>query len=339
MSSGSRAAALIGLFVLLWTPAVAQGGAGNDSEVRIEVFVHNDEGDPIQLRDPRPLRLFVDGTPTDFDWTPDEPLAVAAVLDLSSSVSGDRLDAVIGGFRSFLSGLGDDDRCAVLSFTRSVVLHAGWDESCAEAAEGLGALVSGGPSAHNSGVMLALGLLADAPGRPVLALFSDGEDGASWAADGWPLIATSGIAPMVLAVTAPAVTRSQGRLRGAYARMDAQEDIAVRWRYEGRFVQIENWDLGGMRSVDPFQVLEDLATSTGGGVIRADGSPESIEREIASLGAAIEDRLSLRYRPPRGFTAGTHEIRVESDVGNTVHRTQLLWPEAPGDGGVGGGES
>lgn len=327
MTAPARALALAAL--LASTPsAAAQEPARSGDEVRIEVYAHR-EGAIFPLHDPRPLALFIDGEPADFDWTPDEPLAVAAVLDLSSSVAGDRLEAVVAGFQDFLSGLASHDRCALIGFTRTVIQRAGWDETCAEAAEVLPELVSGGPAARNNAVMLAMGLLADAPGRPVLALFTDGDDGASWTPDGWPMIASRGIAPMFLSVTAPAAARGGGQLRGAYNRVSNEEDLAVSWRYEGRFVQIEERDLEGMRSVDPFQALAELGTATGGGVIRTDGDPDAIRREIASLKNAIDARVSLRFRPPPGFTPGSHAIRVESDVGEVVHPTELLWP-APG---------
>lgn len=327
MSHSGRAMALGAVTLALATGVGAQQSA-KGGEVRIEVATHRD-GEVFPLHDPRPLRLLVDGEPVSFEWTPDEPLAVAAVLDLSSSVSGERLKAVHAGFQSFLSGLGEDDRCAVIGFTRTVIQHAGWDGTCTDAAEAVSSLVSGGPAARNNGVMLALGLLANAPGRPVLVLFTDGEDGASWTPDQWSMIASRGIAPMVLAVTAPAVARGGGRLRGAYNRVSAEDDLAVSWRYEGRFVQIEERDLEGMRSVDPFQALVDLGNATGGGITATNGDPEAIREAIASLRRAIDARVSLRFRPPSGFAAGSHAIEVQTDVGEAVHRTEFLWSGAP----------
>ena len=318
----------LGAVLLAFPIAVgAQEVFGAGDEVRVEVYAHRD-GEVMSLHDPRPLRLLVDGESASFEWSPDEPLAVAAVLDLSSSVSGDRLEAVITGFQEFLSGLGDKDRCAVIAFTRTVIQHAGWNATCAEAADAVSKLVSGGPAARNNGVMLALGLLADAPGRPVLAMFTDGDDGASWTPDLWPMIAIRGIAPMVLAVTAPAAVRGGGRVRGAYDLVN-DDGFALRWRYEGRFVQVEELDLEGMRSVNPFQSLVDLGNATGGGVISTNGDPEAIQREIAALGSAIAARLSLRFRPPPGFEPGQHTILVETDVGEAIHRTEVLWPGVP----------
>ena len=324
MSRSGRAIALGAVLLAFPIAAGAQEAFGAGDEVRIEVYAHRD-GEVMTLHDPRPLRLLVDGEPASFEWSPDEPLAVAVVMDLSSSVSGDRLDAVLAGFASFLSGLGEQDRCAVVSFTRTVIQHAGWDGTCTDAAEAVSKLVSGGPAALHNGVMLALGLLANAPGRPVLALFTDGEDGASWTSDGWPMIAARGIAPMVLAVTAPAAARGGGRLRGAYDLVN-DDGFALRWKYEGRFVQVEELDLGGMRSVESFQTLADLGRATGGGVIRTTGEPDEIQQEIAALQDAIDARLSLRFRPPPGFAPGSHTIEVETDVGEAVHRTELLWP-------------
>ncbi|MYF77684.1 MAG: VWA domain-containing protein, partial [Acidobacteria bacterium] len=118
-------------------------------------------------------------------WTGQEPLSVVAVFDLSSSVSGARLHAAIAGVQALFSALDDEDRCALLGFTRSVELHAGWDGTCADAAVAAAALRSGGPAAFNNALTLAFGLLADRPGRPVLVIFTDGVDGASWARDSW----------------------------------------------------------------------------------------------------------------------------------------------------------
>ena len=99
----------------------------------------------------------------------------------------------------------------------------------------------------------------------------------------------------------------------------------MRWRYEGRFVQTEEVDLEGLRSVDFFESLAELGRATGGGVIRTNGDPQALREAIASLGRSIDARLSLRFRPPPGFAAGSHSIRVETAVGEAVHPTELLW--------------
>ena len=136
-------------------------------------------------------------------WTGEEPLSLVVVFDLSSSVSGARLQAAVAGLRALFASLDAEDRCALLGFTRSVELHAGWDGTCADAAAAAEELRSGGPAALNNALTLAFGLVADSPGRPVVVVFTDGVDGASWARDSWPLFAAGAVPPTVLAVTAP----------------------------------------------------------------------------------------------------------------------------------------
>ncbi len=304
--------------------ASAQEPSPAPEEVRVEVVVHRD-GEPIPTPDAAGLRLFVDDRQTAFDWIPEEPIALAVIMDLSSSMTGEKLRAAVRGISGLFSSLGEDDRCALLSFTRRIELHSGWEGTCADAAEAAGALRSGGPAALNNALTLALGLLAAAPGRPVLALFTDGVDGASWTRDTWPLVAAAGQAPLVFAVTAPAA-QGAGRVGGLYGSVSA-DDLANQITFEGRHLQDSGRDLRGLRNTDPFWALAELAQLSGGALVRTEGSPEEIEAELASLGAAVRARTSLRFRPPAGLAPGWYSLRVESSAGEVQHRIGFAWPE------------
>ncbi|MDE2712242.1 MAG: VWA domain-containing protein [Acidobacteriota bacterium] len=220
-------------------------------------------------------------------WTGQEPLSVVAVFDLSSSVSGARLRAAIAGIQALFSALDDEDRCALLGFTRSVELHAGWDGTCADAAVEAAALRSGGPAAFNNALTLAFGLLADRPGRPVLVIFTDGVDGASWARDSWPLFAAAGLPPTVLSVTAPPNLTRSGRVGGTYGSISA-EDLANQIEFEGRHLQDSERDLRGLRNVDPFWALTYLAEISGGRLVRTSGEAGEIEAALAGALDALQ---------------------------------------------------
>ncbi len=220
-------------------------------------------------------------------WTGREPLSVVAVFDLSSSVSGARLRAAVAGVQSLFSTLDDEDRCALLGFTRSVELHAGWDGTCADAAAAAAELRSGGPAAFNNALTLALGLLADRPGRPVLVVFTDGVDGASWARDSWPLFAAAGVPPTLLAVTAPPNLTRSGRVGGTYGSISA-DDLANQITFEGRHLQDAGRDMRGLRSVDPFWALIYLAEISGGQLVRTSGDAAEIEAALAGALDALQ---------------------------------------------------
>lgn len=301
-------------------PQEDSGGA----EVRVEALVHED-GEPVRLRDATGFRLRVDDEPTPFEWTPEEPLALAVVMDLSSSVNGALLEAATGGIRRLFGGLGAEDRCALVSFTRSIELHAGWDGTCAEAAEAAGSLRSGGPSALNNALTLTLGLLADPPGRPVLVVFTDGVDGASWTRDSWPLVGAAGSTPLVLAVTAPAA-RGAGTVGGVYGSIDA-EDLANQIVFEGRNLQDSGRDLRGLRNTDPFWALAELTRRSGGQLVRTGGRPAEVEDALAGTLDAVRARYSLRFTPPPGLGTGWHRLAVENPAGEVLHRVGFAWRE------------
>ena len=220
-------------------------------------------------------------------WTGEEPLSVVVVFDLSSSVSGARLRSAVAGVEALFSALEEEDRCALLAFTRSVELHAGWDGTCADAAAAAAGLRSGGPAAFNNALTLALGLLADRPGRPVLVVFTDGVDGASWARDSWPLFAAAGVPPTVLAITAPPNLTRSGRVGGTYGSISA-EDLANQITFEGRHLQDEGRDMRGLRNVDPFWALTYLTAISGGQLVRTSGEAGEIESALAGALDALQ---------------------------------------------------
>ena len=241
----------------------------------------------VERERPELLRRRQGAAPEQPEWTGEEPLSVLVVMDLSSSVSGARLEAAISGVTALFSALSEEDRCALLTFTRSVELHAGWDGTCAAAAVAAAEVRGGGPAALNNALTLALGLLADAPPRrPVLVVFTDGVDGASWARDSWPLHAAGNVLPTVLSVTAPPVLSGSGRVGGVYGSIDA-DDLANRIVYEGRQLQDSGRDLRGLRNVDPFWVLTQLVEMGGGVLVRTGGAPDEIETALAGLLDAI----------------------------------------------------
>lgn len=309
---------LVALLLALPATALAQG------EVRLEVFVH-DEGEPVPLASPDGLTLLVDETPARFEWDPDEPVSLLAVLDLSSSVSGARLAAATSGIAALFSELGERDRCALLSFAREVTLEAGWDGGCAEAAGIAAAVTGGGPAALNNALALALGLLADAPGRPVLVIFTDGVDGASWTRDSWPLVAAAGSSPLVFGVTAPAA-RGAGAVGGIYGTV-SREDLENQILYEGRHLQDTGRDLRGLRNTDPFWAIQELAVRSGGDLLRTGGEPGEIESALAGVLDAARRRFSLRFSPPAGAAPGWYAVEVRTPAGEVRHRAGFTLPE------------
>ncbi len=324
--SGSRLALAAVAVSALAVGAAAQSAdpALGAPEVRVEVLVH-DDGRPVPVRDAATLTLLLGEQSVPFDWTPEEPLSLAVVFDLSSSVTGDRLRAASSGVATLFEALSAEDGCALVGFTRSTTLVAGWEDGCAAAAQAARGLTSGGPAALNNAVLLAMGLLGDARGRPVLVVFTDGVDGASWPRDTWPLMAAAGHTPLIMAVTAPGA-RGAGSVGGVYGSIN-REDLANRITFEGRHLQDEDRDLAGLRNTDPYWALDELARRSGGELVRTDGNAEALESALVGILDAVRLRASLRFTPPAGTAPGWYPLQVRSDAGETRHRPGFAWRE------------
>jgi VWFA-related protein len=108
------------------------------------------------------------------------PVHAVLALDMSQSVAGARLEHLRGAARTFLDGLRPDDRVALLAFNHELILATG---SAAEPREALGALpgiqASGGTALYDA-VYAGLALADPRVGRPVVLVFSDGENRLSW---------------------------------------------------------------------------------------------------------------------------------------------------------------
>jgi VWFA-related protein len=108
------------------------------------------------------------------------PLNVVLALDMSDSVAGDRLDHLRAGGLAVLDQLAPADEAALVTFSHEVALRSpltanrGTVRAALQlsAARGQTALVD----AAHTGIVLA----EAGAGRPLLILFSDGFDTASW---------------------------------------------------------------------------------------------------------------------------------------------------------------
>ncbi len=169
-------------FLVSATPAAAQAKFPSTVEVvRVDVLV-TEKGKPLlglgaadfEVRDNGVLQA------VDFVSFEEMPLGVVLVLDMSSSVAGERLEHLRTAGRAVLSALGRNDQAALVSFGEAVFVRSRLtadvqrirDALNAAAPEGYTSLID----ATHTGI-----LLGDSDvGRPLVILFSDGVDTASW---------------------------------------------------------------------------------------------------------------------------------------------------------------
>ena len=111
------------------------------------------------------------------------PLSVHLVLDTSGSVLGDRLTNLIAAADGLVAALRPGESAGLLTFSHRLRPLAPVTEDLASVRVALVALSGDGRTALRDAVQLALATEHDARARPLILLFTDGVDNASWLSD------------------------------------------------------------------------------------------------------------------------------------------------------------
>jgi VWFA-related protein len=108
------------------------------------------------------------------------PLSVTLVLDASQSVAGDRLRHLVQAGEGLAAALRKDDRAALITFSHMVDLRVPMTGDFQSIRTALGTMTGSGATSLRDAVHLALQLQPRDRSRPLMLLFTDGHDTASW---------------------------------------------------------------------------------------------------------------------------------------------------------------
>jgi hypothetical protein len=225
--------------------------------VYLDVFVTR-SGKPVTGLRARDFAVRDNGVAQDASLVQLDRVDLSAVLafDVSSSVEGEKLSQLKAAARAFVRGLGRGDEAALVSFSHEIIVRVP-------------------PTLDRAAIFDTLYLVLRLPwgrGRPVLVLFTDGQDTASWL----------GREPAARAVLhSPAVIQVIGTI-----------------------------DPGG-RTPDAAHMrgLRELAESTGGRYWKSD-SPRKLEDTFLGVLEALKTRYLLSYRAEGVDQAGRHRLAV-----------------------------
>jgi VWFA-related protein len=145
--------------------------------VHVDVFVSHD-GRPVGGLTAADFEVLDDGIPQTIELVLQEQRSVYAILllDTSGSVAGEKLEQLRGAARAFLEELGKDDRAVLLTFSHEVRVQSPIAALPSEVEAALGAVHVGGATSLYDAIYAALSLVDSTVGRPVVLVFSDGED-------------------------------------------------------------------------------------------------------------------------------------------------------------------
>jgi Ca-activated chloride channel family protein len=224
------------------------------------------------------------------------PVHAILVLDTSSSVAGRKLERLKRAAGAFLGGLGQGDRATLLTFSHELRLVSALGAEPTAARRALrGAEAAGGTALHDA-IFAALHLGDPQLGRPMLLVFSDGEDGLSWLSPEKVMAAARYLDAVVFTVHA----------RARPAHLDETPVELAR------------------RGVKPGKLLKELARITGGQAWDVEAG--DLEAAFHAVLAQIKSRYLLRYEPRGVNCDGWHdlELRLEGLKGRVRARSGYL---------------
>lgn len=226
------------------------------------------------------------------------PLRAVLVFDTSSSMAGDRLEALRAAGEAFLDGLRPADEAALVAFSEEVLWLAEASADKARVREALARLRADGATSVYDALYAGI-TLSEGPRRSLIVLFTDGEDNTSWL--------------------------GEADLRLVVQRSNALVHV-VGWRPPLPPELLRKTNLP--RESPQERALREIAEAAGGRFWQAD-SPERLRRAFSAIADAMGHRYVLRYEPTGVAREGWHRIEARLRGGKgDVHVRRGYWVAA-----------
>ena len=108
------------------------------------------------------------------------PINVILALDMSVSVSGERLEHLRSAGKAVIDGLASEDQAGLVTFSHAVLLRQRLTSAFGAVRKALDDVSPAGTTALVDGTFAAMTMGETDAGRDLLIVFSDGRDTASW---------------------------------------------------------------------------------------------------------------------------------------------------------------
>jgi VWFA-related protein len=266
-------------------PILAQDATfrANVAGVNLDVAVTRN-GRPVRGLSARDFILTDSGVEQRVDTASLEtlPLSVFLVLDISGSVAGEKLASLVTASRALVGALRPGDRVSLVTFSDRVAVRVPLTTDAEAVSAALDSLTPGGQTALRDAAYSALQLLPADRSRPVVLVFSDGRDTASW----------------LTAADVLGAVRSAGVVVHAVELVD--EDIVV-----GR-----DDILGGGPGREPSSRFLGELVAAAGGRRWAASEPERLSGLFTTALNEMRARYLLTYYPASVDRAGWHPLAV-----------------------------
>lgn len=294
MTVDACAAAAALTVALVTAPIAAQSFRSGVDVVRVDALVTDDhhplvslKAADFELRDNGVVQSITDASLESL------PLSLVFVLDTSGSVAGRKMQHLGAAVNGIVKALRKEDRAGLVTFSHRVWQRVpiGTDLSALQTVV-QGTEAAGGTSLHDA-VYAGLALSTGHDSRPLVIVFSDGIDNASWLTSDTVERAARRSGAVVYGVAVAARIRADMMSRPAG---NGRQSIMT---YSGRPEY-----LPGQTAF-----LDTIASTTGGRVVKAD-TTDNLPRAFDEILREFRTRYVLSYSPRGVDAAGWHTIDV-----------------------------
>jgi VWFA-related protein len=206
------------------------------------------------------------------------PVSVVLALDSSASLDARERSHISRATLRVIDALKPDESAALVTFSGRIVIQSPFTSDAATLRALVAAPTPPGDTALYDAAHVAMLLGTSAPGRPIVVLFSDGDDTASF-------------------LTRDAVLETAQRTGAVVS--------VVMIGGEGR-------------------LLRELTTTTGGVLVR-ESSPERVAERFAELLEGFRNRYLLSFAPAGTGQPGWHKLTVRVKGGGDVRARTGYW--------------
>jgi VWFA-related protein len=298
---------LCALLLFQQAPQQVPTFASEARAVEVDVLV-TQAGKPVVGLTAGDFEILDDGVRQEVELVagPGAPANVVLALDVSESVAGDRLAQLEAAVGAMLDGLRPGDHATLLTFADQVRLAVPSTTDVASLRAALAAATSGGSTALNDAIFAGFQLADRRNGRPVLMVFTDGEDRSSWLGDAELRQAARRADTVLYGAELPApATAAPPKLSDMQSRADPNEGPELA-RNRRRPAQ----DGRRPRTAGTSTELERLVSLTGGKIWSASSGAE-LRQAFLSLLEEVRGRYLLRFEPAAAGTKGWHDLDVK----------------------------
>jgi VWFA-related protein len=281
------------------------------ASVYVDVFVTRD-GKNVTGLTAEDFVVLDQGVPQDVELVDIEtmPMSVMLVLDTSASVFGQKLAHLRKAAHAFVDGLRGVDEAGLLTFSYEWRLLTRPTQNFPALHQALNRSVIGGSTGLNDALYAGLKLVEASPGRPLVLLFTDGEDNASWLSDDEILDVVKSTDAVVYIVG-----------------IESGAGVSVYRPFDHTTLGASLEDTGDVAA--PIRFLHDVAKATGGQVWFARSSAELTDVYMRVL-EDMESRYLLSYEPNGVPKEGWHplEVKLKEKKGDIRARPGYLISES-----------